>query len=117
MDGGRRQGARRALQFLIEAIVLSLIGGLPGVGLRVSLSERLTQFLAWPTSVPAEEAVVVAVGFAAAAGTFFGFHPARKGGLVWILSHHYASSRCGQSNRLPLRRVYLHNGLVPSGGR
>ena len=64
-------------QFLVEAILLSLIGGLLRVGLRVSLSEGLTQFLAWPTSVPAD-AVVVAVGFAAATGIFFGFYPARK---------------------------------------
>ena len=42
------------LQFLVEAIVLSLVGGLVGVGLGFSLSEGLTQFLAWPTSVPAE---------------------------------------------------------------
>ena len=65
------------LQFLVEAIVLSLVGGLVGVGLGFSLSEGLTQFLAWPTSVPAD-AVVVAVGFAAATGIFFGFYPARK---------------------------------------
>ena len=77
-------------QFLVEAILLSLIGGLLGVGLRISLSEGLTQFLAWPTSVPAD-AVVVAVGFAAATGIFFGFYPARKGGPVWIQSDPYAS--------------------------
>ena len=65
------------LQFLVEAIALSLVGGLVGVGLGFSLSEGLTQFLAWPTSVPAD-AVVVAVGFAAATGIFFGFYPARK---------------------------------------
>ena len=65
------------LQFLVEAIVLSLVGGLVGVGLGFSLSEGLTQLLAWPTSVPAD-AVVVAVGFAAATGIFFGFYPARK---------------------------------------
>ena len=65
------------LQFLVEAIVLSLVGGLVGVGLGFSLSEGLTQLLDWPTSVPAD-AVVVAVGFAAATGIFFGFYPARK---------------------------------------
>ena len=71
-------GAKRRdvlLRFLIEAIVLSLVGGLLAVGLRFSPSEGLTRFLAWPTSVPA---VVVAVGFAAATGIFFGFYPARK---------------------------------------
>ena len=65
------------LQFLTEAIVLSLAGGMVGVGLGFGLSEGLTRFLAWPTAVPAD-AVVVAVSFAAATGIFFGFYPARK---------------------------------------
>ena len=64
-------------QFLVEAVVLSLVGGLVGVALGFGLSEGLTQFLQWPTSVPAD-AVAVAVGFAAATGIFFGFYPARK---------------------------------------
>ena len=65
------------LRFLVEAIVLSLVGGFVRVGLGFSLSEGLTQLLAWPSSVPAD-AVVIAVGFAAATGIFFGFHPVRK---------------------------------------
>ena len=65
------------LQFLVEAVVLSLVGGLVGVGLGFALSDGLTRFLQWPTSVPAD-AVVVAVSFAAATGIFFGFYPARK---------------------------------------
>ena len=65
------------LQFLVEAVVLSLVGGLVGVGLGFGLSESLTRVLAWPTSIPAD-AIVVAVGFAAATGIFFGFYPARK---------------------------------------
>ena len=64
-------------QFLVEAVVLSLVGGLVGVGLGFGLSEGLTRFLTWPTSVPAN-AVALAVGFAAATGIFFGFYPARK---------------------------------------
>ena len=64
-------------QFLVEAVVLSLVGGLVGVALGFGLSEGLTQFLQWPTSVP-PDAVAVAVGFAAATGIFFGFYPARK---------------------------------------
>ncbi len=65
------------LQFLVEAMVLSLVGGLVGVGLGFGLSEGLTQFLAWPTSIP-PDAALVAVGFAATTGIFFGFYPARK---------------------------------------
>ena len=65
------------LQFLVEAIVLSLVGGLVGVGLGFGLSEGLTRFLAWPTAIP-PDAVIIAVGFAAGTGIFFGFYPARK---------------------------------------
>ncbi len=65
------------LQFLVEAVVLSLVGGVVGVGLGFGLSESLTRFLSWPTSIPAD-AIAVAVGFAATTGIFFGFYPARK---------------------------------------
>ena len=64
-------------QFLVEAVVLSLVGGFVGVGLGFGLSEAVTRFLQWPTAVPAD-AVALAVGFAAATGIFFGFYPARK---------------------------------------
>jgi putative ABC transport system permease protein len=65
------------MQFLVEAVVLSLVGGLVGVGLGFGLSEGLTRFLQWPTSVP-PNAVAMSVGFAASTGIFFGFYPARK---------------------------------------
>jgi putative ABC transport system permease protein len=65
------------MQFLVEAVVLSLVGGLIGVGLGFSLSAGLTQFFQWPTSVP-PSAVGIATGFAAATGIFFGFYPARQ---------------------------------------
>ncbi|RPJ76512.1 MAG: FtsX-like permease family protein, partial [Acidobacteria bacterium] len=64
-------------QFLVEAVVLSLIGGMVGIGLGYGLSRGLTQFLQWPTFVSLD-AVAVAFGFAAATGIFFGFYPARK---------------------------------------
>jgi putative ABC transport system permease protein len=65
-------------QFLVEAMALSLVGGMIGVGLGFGISQGLTQFLAWPTSVPTD-AVVVSVGFAALIGVVFGFYPAWKG--------------------------------------
>ena len=40
------------LQFLVEAIVISLFGGLLGIGLGFGLSEALERFLSWPTSIP-----------------------------------------------------------------
>jgi len=64
-------------QFLAEAIVISLLGGAIGIGLGVALSQGITQFLEWPTTV-SPNAVAVAFGFAAATGIFFGFYPARK---------------------------------------
>ena len=64
-------------QFLAEAIVLSLVGGLAGIGLALGVAEGLTRVLQWPTAFPAD-AVVIAVAFAAATGIFFGFYPARQ---------------------------------------
>ncbi len=64
-------------QFLVEAIVLSLLGGAIGIGLGIALSQGITQFLEWPTTI-SPNAVAVAFGFAAATGIFFGFYPARK---------------------------------------
>jgi putative ABC transport system permease protein len=65
------------LQFLVEAVVLSLFGGLIGIGLGFGISESVTRFLEWPTTVP-PEAVALAFGFSAVTGIFFGFYPARK---------------------------------------
>ena len=65
-------------QFLVEAMALSLAGGMVGVGLGFAIAEGLTQFLQWPTSV-SSDAVVVSVGFAALIGIVFGFYPAWKG--------------------------------------
>jgi putative ABC transport system permease protein len=65
------------LQFLVEAIVISLFGGLLGIGLGFGASEALERTLEWPTSIPSN-AIVMAFGFAAATGVFFGFYPARK---------------------------------------
>ena len=65
------------LQFLVEAIVLSLLGGGVGVALGFAVAEGMTRFLAWPAEVP-PDAVAMAFGFAAATGVFFGFYPAQK---------------------------------------
>jgi putative ABC transport system permease protein len=74
-------GARRRdvlLQFLVEAMVLSLLGGLVGIALGYAASRAIAQSpLGWPTAVSAD-AVSLAFGFAAATGVFFGFYPARK---------------------------------------
>ena len=65
------------LQFLIEAITLSSLGGVLGIAIGLGAAKALSVLAGWPTlvSVPA---VVVAFLFSAAVGVFFGFYPARK---------------------------------------
>ena len=65
------------LQFLVEAVVLSLFGGTIGIGLGFALSKGVTLWMSWPTAV-SPQAVLVAFGFAAITGVFFGFYPAQK---------------------------------------
>ncbi|HWF86433.1 MAG TPA: ABC transporter permease [Vicinamibacterales bacterium] len=65
------------LQFLVEAVVLSLFGGSIGIGLGFALSQGVTYWMSWPTAV-SPSAVAIAFGFAGATGVFFGFYPARK---------------------------------------
>ncbi len=65
------------LQFLVEAIVLSVVGGMIGVLLGLAASFVIGQSMGWSTSVTTE-AVLLAFGFAAGVGVFFGFYPARK---------------------------------------
>jgi putative ABC transport system permease protein len=65
------------MQFLVEAVVLSLLGGSIGILLGVGLSQGVTLWQGWPTTV-SSNAVLIAFGFAAAIGVFFGFYPARK---------------------------------------
>ena len=65
------------MQFLVEAIVLSMVGGSIGIALGLGLSEGVTLWMSWPTKV-SPEAVAVAFVFAAVTGVFFGFYPARK---------------------------------------
>jgi putative ABC transport system permease protein len=65
------------LQFLIEAIVISVVGGSVGIGLGYLVSEGLKYYNNLPTLVPLNS-VAIAVGFSAFVGIFFGFYPARK---------------------------------------
>ena len=64
-------------QFLIEAVTLSLIGGVIGIVAGVAGAEALSYFAEWQTLV-APQSIGLAFGFAAAVGVFFGFYPARK---------------------------------------
>ena len=71
------RGSDVLLQFLVEAIVISLFGGLIGIALGFALSLGIERFASWPTSIPADW-IAIAFGVAAATGVFFGFYPARK---------------------------------------
>src|SRR6516225_5924169 len=65
------------MQFLGEAIVLSLLGGAVGVFMGVVGSRLVASALQWPTAIPIQ-ALIIAVVFSAAVGVFFGFYPAYK---------------------------------------
>jgi putative ABC transport system permease protein len=65
------------LQFLVEAVTLSLIGGLLGIAVGLITSQTISQFAEWRTEI-APASIAMAFGFAAVVGVFFGFYPARK---------------------------------------
>ncbi|MCX7173523.1 MAG: ABC transporter permease [Proteobacteria bacterium] len=64
-------------QFLVEAVTLSLIGGLIGIVLGVGGSFLVGELAGWRTELSIT-AIILAVGFAAVVGIFFGYYPARK---------------------------------------
>jgi putative ABC transport system permease protein len=73
-------GAKRRdilAQFLLEAVVLSTLGGFCGVVVGLIVTRVVTVLAAWPTIVP-PGVVMLAVVFSGAVGVFFGFYPARK---------------------------------------
>jgi len=71
------RGSDVLMQFLVEAVVISLAGGSLGIGVGYGVSELIRVYQQWPTLVPADS-VFIAVMFSAAVGIFFGFYPARK---------------------------------------
>ncbi len=64
-------------QFLVESIVMSLLGGLIGVGLGFAGTWLVGSLTGWDTTITVQQ-VALALGFSAAVGIFFGFYPARK---------------------------------------
>ncbi len=65
------------LQFLTEAVTLSAIGGIIGIGAGVGSSKLLAAQTNWPTLIPSEW-ILYAFVFSGIVGVFFGFYPARK---------------------------------------
>ncbi len=69
------------LQFIIEALILSLIGGVAGIIVGISGSKIITLFAGWSTVV-SPFSVFIAFGFSGLVGIFFGFYPAYKASLL-----------------------------------
>jgi putative ABC transport system permease protein len=65
------------MQFLSEAVVMSLVGGAIGLVMGLIGSAMIAHILQWPTAVPLT-AVLAAFVFSACVGVFFGYYPARK---------------------------------------
>jgi macrolide transport system ATP-binding/permease protein len=77
-------GARRIhimLQFLVEAMLLSVMGGFAGIVLGILVSKIISAWAEWPTLV-SPVAVFGGFIFSAAVGVFFGYYPARKASLL-----------------------------------
>jgi putative ABC transport system permease protein len=86
----REIGIRKALgatkrailsQFLVEALFLCTLGGLLGVAAGYGAAEVMTKVAGWDTAVR-PDAVLVALGFSAAVGLFFGLWPARRASIL-----------------------------------
>jgi putative ABC transport system permease protein len=71
------RGVDILMQFLIEAIVISITGGVLGVLLGLVASKLITVFLSWPTLV-SESSIVLSFVVCAITGIFFGYYPAQK---------------------------------------
>jgi putative ABC transport system permease protein len=71
------RGSDVLTQFLVESVVMSTLGGLVGIAIGFGGSALLGKLTGWSTATPVA-AVVVAVGFSAVVGVFFGYYPARK---------------------------------------
>jgi len=69
------------LQFIIEALILSLIGGVAGLIAGVSASKIISALAEWSTVIT-PLSLLLALGFSGLVGVFFGFYPAYKASLL-----------------------------------
>ena len=76
MSVGAR-GVDILLQFLVEAILISITGGIIGVVLGITSSGLVSYFLSWPTLV-SESSIILSFMVCALTGVFFGYYPARN---------------------------------------
>jgi putative ABC transport system permease protein len=71
------RGVDILLQFLTEAILISITGGIIGVVLGISAAKLVTLFLSWPTLV-SQSSVILSFAICSITGVFFGYYPAQK---------------------------------------
>lgn len=69
------------IQFIAEALIMSMIGGIIGIGLGFAGSAAISKIAGWP-AVVSPFAALLAFGFSGAVGIFFGFYPAYKASLL-----------------------------------
>lgn len=77
--GGKGKDILR--QFLFEAIIISIIGGIIGVGLGILASTLIESILSWPTLITLDS-ILLSFLFCSFIGIFFGWYPARKASLL-----------------------------------
>jgi putative ABC transport system permease protein len=68
-------------QFLVEAVTLSVLGGVIGIVLGLSASALISHFAQWSTLV-SPVAIAMAFAFSGLVGVFFGYYPARKAAML-----------------------------------
>ena len=68
-------------QFLVESVILCLLGGTAGVGLGIAVATALSRFAGWQTAVTADS-LALAFGFSAGVGLLFGLWPAHRASML-----------------------------------
>ncbi len=71
------RGSDVLTQFLVESIVMGILGGLAGLAIGVTGAKLLGHFTGWETAI-SPIIMLVSIGFSGAVGVFFGYYPARK---------------------------------------
>jgi putative ABC transport system permease protein len=71
------RGSDVLTQFLVESVAMSILGGLVGLAVGAAGAALVSRLAGWATSVP-PSAALLAIGFSAMVGIFFGFYPARQ---------------------------------------
>jgi putative ABC transport system permease protein len=71
------RGSDVLMQFLVESIVMGVLGGMGGLVLGITSAKVLAHFTGWETAI-SPLVMIIAVGFSGAVGVFFGYYPAQK---------------------------------------